>query len=450
MTDPTSESSSTSNLFGLAPSPIDRVLKPLQTFARHSLAGAGILVAATVLAVLVANSPWADAYHHLLETKIRIGVGAEALDASLHHWINDGLMSVFFFLVGLEIKRELLVGELASIRKATFPAIAAVGGMLVPAAIYWSLNPSGPASAGWAVPMATDIAFALGALALLGDRVPIGLKVFLTALAIVDDIGAVIVIAIFYTDTVVWSSLGFGIACIALGGALNAMGVRRSGVYLAVGVVAWIGFIQSGVHATIAAILMAFVIPARTRIDGEDLLRRMDLFAQRLRSEGVPRTTAMNTDAQQHVLARMAETIEHASAPLQRIEHSIAAPVAFVVLPVFAFANAGVSVGSDLGGMLLSPIALGIVLGLTVGKTAGITFSAWLAVKLGVADLPSGVSWTQVIGAATLAGIGFTMALFIASLAFKSPAEVETAKVGILAASMIAGVCGFVIVRRAT
>ncbi len=434
----------------LSARPIDRLLAPLETFAHHSLAGAGLLMAATVVALLWANSPWAHSYHDLLETNIALHVGGSSIVKNLHHWMNDGVMSVFFFYVGLEIKRELLVGELSTLRKATLPAIAAVGGMLVPAAVYYAINAGGEAAHGWGIPMATDIAFALGVLAMLGDRVPIGLKVFLTALAIVDDIGAVVVIAVFYTSSVALGWLGLGVAFVIVSIALSRLGVRNPVTYLMIGLVAWFGFLESGVHATIAALLMAFTIPARTRIDGSDFLARMGVLAEHLEVTGVPTDTAMNSNEQQVLFEKMNQTIDQASAPLQRIELALHGPVTFVVLPMFALANAGVTLDGSIGSELGSPIVIGITGGLVVGKLFGVTLASWIAVKLRIADLPEKVSWSQLMACGLLSGIGFTMALFVAGLAFTEPRMVETAKVGILVASTFAGVAGYAWLRRAT
>jgi NhaA family Na+:H+ antiporter len=423
--------------------PIDRVLSPVQGFLQHRLAGAALLMLATVAAIVIANSPLAHAYHHFLHSHIEVDAGLLGLDYTIHHWINDGLMSVFFFLVGLEIKRELLVGELSSVRKATLPAIAAVGGMVVPAAFYAVLNVGTDTSGGWGVPMATDIAFALGVLALLGDRVPIGAKVFLTALAIVDDIGAVLVIAVFYTNDINMIALAVGFAFLGVAMVFNHLDVRDSFVYLLVGIIVWIAFLKSGIHATIAAILMAFVIPATTRINGRDLVQRIEIITAKLKAMGLPEDTRMNSEDQVHAIHAMSETIEHAQAPLQRIEHDLHGPVTFVVLPVFALANAGVTLSGDITGDLMSPLAMGIVLGLFFGKQIGITLATWLAVKSGLADLPRGVSWKQIHGANILAGIGFTMSLFVSSLAFTSQAHIAQAKIGILSGSILSGLVGY-------
>jgi len=450
MADSESPLTSVTNLFRPATRPIDRLIRPIQTFAKHKLAGAGLLMLATVVALVWANSPWHHAYHHLLETDIAVSLGDASLSKTLHHWINDGLMGIFFFQVGLEIKRELLTGELSSVRKASLPAIAALGGMVVPAGIYLALNLGGPAQGGWGVPMATDIAFALGVLALLGDRISIGLKVFLTALAIVDDIGAVLVIALFYTSDLTVISLLIGLTCLLLSVGLNLAGSRNPIAYFVVGTCAWLAFLDSGIHATIAALLMAFTIPARTRIDGESFLARMEFLLNRLRTIGLPQTTSMNSNAQQHTFEKMNQAIDEASAPLQRIEHAIVGPVTFLVLPIFALANAGVTLHGDMGAVLTSPLVLGIVGGLLIGKTVGIAVSAWIAVKIGVADLPRKVTWMQVVGVGLLGGIGFTMALFVAGLAFDSPEQGEAAKVGILAGSTLAAVIGLLVLRTAT
>lgn len=428
--------------------PIDKLLAPLQTFARHKLAGAGLLMLASVAALIVANSPWGEAYHHFLHTEVGFTLGHTNVNKTLHHWVNDGLMAVFFFVVGLEIKRELLVGELSSARKATLPAIAALGGMIVPALIYYFLNPP-ETQQGWGVPMATDIAFALGVLALLGDRVPLGLKVFLTALAIVDDIGAVVVIAVFYTANLSVSALLLGLACWLVSIVFNKMQVRNPVAYLLVGVAAWLGFLESGVHATIAALLMAFTIPARTRIDGDAFLLRLDILRKKLEKVGVPKSTEVNNAEQQHIFEKMNHIIDDASSPLQRIEHGLAPLVTFIVLPIFAFSNAGVHVEGGLGNALAQPLAYGIIAGLVVGKSIGIFGASWIAVKAGLADLPSGVRWIHVLGVGILGGVGFTMALFIGGLAFSGD-QLETAKVGIMGASLLAGILGFVLLRTTT
>jgi NhaA family Na+:H+ antiporter len=429
--------------------PIEVLLRPLQVFASHKLAGAGLLLLGTVSAVIWANSAWASTYHHLLALEVTVSLGPYSLTKDIHHLINDGLMSVFFFLVGLEIKRELLVGELSTVRRATLPAVAALGGMFTPAAIYLAINHAGPARVGWGVPMATDIAFALGVLAVAGSRVPVGLKVMLTALAIVDDIGAVLVIAIFYTDSIATWSLVAGVMGVGLSMAMNRAGVRSSMVYFLFGLVVWLAFLKSGVHATIAALLMAFTIPARARIDGRKLASKLEAGLQELRTIGLPADRGLNTPEQQRVLDRLARARDAGAAPLQDLEHTIAGIVTFFILPIFALANAGVSLAGLGLESLTDGLALGVILGLLLGKPLGIVGFSFVAVRLGLADLPSGATWTQIAGIGLLGGIGFTMALFIASLAFPTPADLESAKLGVLVASTLAAVAGLAVLLRA-
>ncbi len=439
---------------GASPGPplIDRVLQPFAEFAHTASSGGIVLLVCTAIALAWANSPWAASYHHIWELEVALAAGPLAFRSTLHHLINDGLMAVFFFLVGLEIKREVLIGELASLRQAALPAAAALGGMVVPAAIYAALNAgSSGSAAGWGIPMATDIAFALGVLALLGDRVPAGLKVFLAALAIVDDIGAVLVIALFYTAGVNWAALGMAGALLLLAAGANAAGVRRPSAYALIGVVLWAAVLVSGVHATVAGVLLAMAIPSRTRINEDEFLegarQSVDAFA---RGCG-PETTVLTNGEQQEALLTLENLCEQAQAPLQITERRLHGIVAFFIMPLFALANAGVRLsGGELATALSSPVTLGIVLGLLLGKPLGITVFSWAAVRMGVATLPSRVTWRMIHGAAWLAGIGFTMSLFIAGLAFPGmPDLLAAAKLGILAASLAAGICGWILLRRA-
>jgi NhaA family Na+:H+ antiporter len=408
-----------------------------------------VLLICTVVALAWANSPWAGSYHRLWEIPLTVGVGSRVLTLSLHHWINDGLMAVFFFLVGLEIKREMLVGELASLRHAALPIAGAIGGMLLPAAIYAAFNATGPGAAGWGIPMATDIAFAVGVLALLGPRVPLSLKVFLVALAIVDDIGAVMVIAFFYTSTISWAAIGTAAAVLAVLSACNAAGVRRPSVYSLLGVLLWAAVLASGVHATIAGVLLAMTVPSSTRINEDEFLRRGRAILDDFERACSPATTVLTNADQQHAIHEMEIAGEQAQAPLLRIEQKLHGVVAFGIMPLFALANAGVHFGADLFGTLSIPVTLGIVLGLVIGKPLGITLIAWLATRLGAAALPSGIRWRALHGVSWLGGIGFTMSLFIAGLAFRSsPALLDSAKVGILAASLAAGLVGWIMLRR--
>jgi NhaA family Na+:H+ antiporter len=435
----------------LPPPLIERVLQPFAQFAHTASSGGIVLLVCTVIALVWANSPWHASYHHLWETEIALGVGGAAFRMSLHHLINDGLMAVFFFLVGLEIKREMLIGELASLQKAALPAAAALGGMVVPAALYALLNVGGPGSPGWGIPMATDIAFALGVLALLGNRVPAGLKVFLAALAIVDDIGAVLVIAFFYTGGVQWTALMAAGALLLLAIGANAAGVRRPWAYSLIGVALWAAVLASGVHATIAGVLLAMAIPSRTRINEDEFLHRAQQSVRSFEEGCGPGTTVLTNQKQQEALLTLETLCEQAQAPLQAAERKLHGIVAFGIMPLFALANAGVNLtGIDIGAALTDRVTLGIILGLVLGKPIGITLFSWLAVRLGFGELPGGVNWRLIHGAAWLGGIGFTMSIFVAGLAFPgAPTLLTDAKLGILTASLIAGTCGWLLIRTA-
>ena len=426
---------------------VRRVVMPFQDFFRTEAASGIVLLACAAVALVWANSPLGESYFHLWETHLVVGGGPIELDFSLHHWINDGLMAVFFFMVGLEIKREVLVGELASPKKAAFPIAAAIGGMVVPALIYVAFNSGTPELQGWGTPMATDIAFALGVLALLGTRAPVGLKIFLAALAIVDDLGAVLVIALFYSGGLDWTMLLYaGITMIVLFGA-NRGGIRRPAVYAVLGVVLWYFFLQSGVHATIAGVLLATTIPARTRINVPDFVDATRDYLQQFEADGLrPDPRHPLTGRQEAALEHIEEAAESVQSPLLSIEHAIVPWVAFGIMPLFALANAGVALEPEVLGGVTSPVVLGIALGLMVGKPIGVGLFAWGSVKLGLAGYPAGVRPMHLVGVGFLAGIGFTMALFIAGLAFEGT-TLELAKLGVLGASTVAGVVGYLILR---
>lgn len=415
--------------------PIEVLTSPFVRFAKMEATGGILLLAGTLAALLWANSPWESSYHGLWHTQVSIGIGRLTLSESRHEWINDGFMSIFFFLVGLEIKREVLIGELSSLRQAAFPIIAALGGAIVPALIYVSVAHGGDAQKGWGIPMATDIAFALGVLALLGSRVPVSLKIFVTALAIVDDIIAVLVIAVFYTDRIHLLSLAAGLGGVALCFGANLLGIRKPAVYAVIGVFVWCAVLKSGVHATVAGVLLAFTIPARTYIDRDLFLKRgrwlLDMFA-------TSRPNSLEAHSAIHSLEASCELIE---SPLHRIEHYLHPWVSFLVMPVFAFANAGVRILGNVQAAGKHPVTLGVVLGLFVGKPIGIWFFAWIAAKTRLATLPEELSWKKIFGAGWLCGIGFTMSLFIASLAFGEGHLLDMSKIGILAASVAAGIC---------
>jgi Na+:H+ antiporter, NhaA family len=430
--------------------PVERIVRPFQDFAHKQSSGGIVLIAATAIALLWANSPWTESYAALWHTKLTVGVGDLSLSKDLTHWINDGLMAVFFLVVGLEIKREILVGELSSVRNAALPVAAALGGAVVPALIYLAINAGAAGSAGWGIPMATDIAFALGVLALLGEKAPVGLKVFLTALAIVDDIVAVIVIALFYTSEIAWGALGTGAVFLGALILANLLGVDRTLVYAVLGVGLWLCFLLSGVHATIAGVLLALTVPAVSFMDPGAFLERSRYVLDRFQKAGEKGENVLANDERQAALHALNHAAHKLEPPLHELEHALNPWVVFAIMPIFALANAGVQLGGGIVEALTSPVALGIVLGLVVGKQLGVTLFAWLAVRSGVAELPEGVGWRHVYGAGWLAGIGFTMSLFITDLAFSEGSLVEDAKLGILCASLIAGAVGWTILRGAS
>ena len=417
------------------------LLRPFVRFYRMESASGILLMLSAVIALAWANSPWSEAYFHLWELPIGLRVGNLDLTKSLHHWINDGLMGLFFFVVGLELKREMLLGELASPKRAALSITAAAGGMIVPALLYALLNRGGTGAAGWGIPMATDIAFALGVLTLLGKRVPLSLKVFVTAVAIVDDLGAVLVIALFYTAQISWLALGIAAALLLLMVLGNRLGIRSPAPYLVVGIGVWLALLQSGIHATLAGVLAALTIPARSTIDAAEYLHRAQLYLAEFQ-EDVQHDRKVPTADQRDAVHSLEVASRQLDAPLMRLERMMHPWVAFGVMPVFALANAGVAIGDDLVATMASPITLGVMLGLLLGKPVGILTASWIAVRAGVALLPSGTNWRQLAAVGLLCGIGFTMSLFIASLAFALPEALDRAKLGILAASLIAGVLG--------
>jgi NhaA family Na+:H+ antiporter len=421
--------------------PIEKIVRPFQEFAELESSAGILLIACTVVALLWANSPWANSYFHLWHIEIMAAFGGGRMAHPLHFWINDGLMALFFLLVGLEIKREMLVGELASFGKAALPIAGAVGGMLVPAGFYVLCNHGRPGAAGWGIPVATDIAFALGLLALLGDRVPGSLKVFLAALAIVDDIGAVLVIAFFYTEQISWTSLGVaGLFFIALIVA-NRSGARNPLIYVILGLGLWLAFLHSGIHATVAGVLLAATIPARGRIDGRAFLSRSqkNLDEFRCAEEPAARSTALH---------QLVDDCAAAEAPMLRFEHALAPWIKHFVMPIFALANAGVVLSGGAVRELARPLGLGILCGLILGKPIGIVFFSWLATKTRLATMLQNIGWLQIAGVGILGGVGFTMSLFVANLAFAGTPQVEAAKMSILVASILAGAAGMIVLAR--
>ncbi len=423
----------------------DRVVRPFQLFAQRQASGGLVLLGCASLALAWANSPWTWAYEQMLGVPLGISLGEQMLRLELRHWINDGLMAIFFFGVGLEIKREFLVGELAERRKAMLPIMAAIGGMVVPALIYAGFNFNGAGAKGWGIPMATDIAFALGALAVLGSRIPEALKVFLVALAIVDDLGALLVIAIFYTASIEWRGVALIVALLlALWGA-NRIGARRGSIYLLLGLGLWAGFFMSGLHPTLAGVLTALFVPARVKIAPHALPRVIhrgadDIEAQALGNE----PDAMDPD-RVAIIGAIGGTLDAATAPLQRLEHMVQPWVTYGILPAFGLFNAGVAIDAEVLRTLPTAVPLGIMVGLVLGKSFGIGLASWRAVTTGLAELPKGATWRQLIGTAFLAGIGFTMALFISGLAFAGTDFEREAQLAILIGSLLAAAIGIAI-----
>lgn len=428
--------------------PIEKLLAPFQRFLKAQATSGILLLAVTLVALIWANSAWAESYHDLWHLKLKFELADFSISESLHWWINDALMAAFFFLVGLEIKREILVGELSSRNQAALPIAAAIGGMIVPAVFFSVFNFGGDGQRGWGVPMATDIAFAVGVLALLGDRVPLSAKVFLTALAIVDDIGASMVIALFYTDELSWWSLAVAGCFFLVMLIANRAGFRSPLAFFLLGLGVWFGFLKSGVHPTLSGIIGAMAIPARVRINASQFLRQSRSSIEMFEQAGLTGDNVLTSSRQRGALHSLETAVHHAETPLQRLEHVMHSWVLFVIMPLFALANAGVSLSGDLASTFIDPVALGIIAGLVLGKPIGIVGFSWLAVQLGVATLPSSVSWRWITGLACLAGIGFTMSLFIAGLAFVDESQLKTAKLAILSASLVAGAVGWLILRQ--
>lgn len=419
-------------------------------YIKEESLGGILLIISTIIALIWANS--SESYHHFWhEIYIHFSVGDFTINHSIGHWINDGLMAIFFFTVGLEIKREVMGGELSTLKKASLPIVAALGGMLVPALIYAAFNYNHPQfSSGWGIPMATDIAFALGLMALLGDKVNINLKIFLTALAIADDLGAILVIAIFYTESIDINELitAFGFMAVLI--AANKFGVRRTAFYALVGLFGvWTSFLFSGVHATIAGVLIALTIPARPKINEVQFISNIKKKIQKFEDTN-PNEVSLLTSNQAHIIEDIDSLADDAHTPLQKLEHSLHPITSFFILPIFALANAGIHVEGKIADMLISPIALGITAGLVLGKVIGITAFSWVAIKLKIAKLPQGTNWREITGASMLAGIGFTMSIFVAELAFDDAKVIQMAKIGIFAASIIAAILGLSLLSKSS
>ena len=430
--------------------PVDRwIIDPLSRFISNSTTSGIVLFSSAAVALVLSNSPWSEEFKQLWKHQVSIGYDEYILSKDLQHWINDGLMALFFFVVGLELKREIIAGELSSLKKAALPVAAAIGGMLLPALVYLIFNHTGDTVHGWGIPMATDIAFALGVLYLLGDRVPLSLKIFLTVLAITDDIGAVLVIAFFYTSDINFISLLTGAGFMAVLVFANWMGVRNTIFYGVVGIAGlWLAFIMSGVHATIAGVLAAFTIPATVKVSAGFFTQKSEQLLAQFKSAEV-NTLPTVSNEQFKILSKIAKFSEQALTPLQRIEHAMHPFVAFIIMPIFALSNAGVELTSNFTTQIQSPIAAGIFFGLLVGKVFGVVGVVYLMLRLKWAVLPQGVNMWHMWGAGFLAAIGFTMSLFISGLAFRQEDYAVQAKLGVLAASLVASVIGYFIIRIA-
>ncbi|MCG6976206.1 MAG: Na+/H+ antiporter NhaA [Acidiferrobacterales bacterium] len=422
----------------------DQIATPFEEFIHNQASSGLVLIVCAIIALVVANSPLAKFYEHLQHLPFAIQLGSWELKKSLHHWINDGLMAIFFFVVGLEIKREILVGELADIRKAVLPVTAAIGGMVVPALVYVAFNAGGDIQ-GWGIPMATDIAFAVGLMVLLGGSIPRSLITFLVALAIVDDLGAVTVIALFYTENINLLSLAAAAGTVVILIGFNLVGIRHPIPYFLVAVLLWIAMLYSGVHATLAGVIGALTVPARPKYHARFFSDHVRTLMDRFDESYKPEESIISNEQQRALLQTLENATVKAESPLQRLEHQFHLPVAFLIIPIFALMNAGNPIQLDgIGETLSHPVTLGIITGLVLGKLVGIAGFSWLIIKLGIARLPNGASMSQIVGVAMFGGIGFTMSIFIADLAFTGNAELlVSAKTGILLASLIAGLSGF-------
>lgn len=421
-----------------------QLVEPVRLFLRTEAGGGILLLLAAVVAIAWANSPWDQHYFDLLDKRIALSTPWFDIDEDLHHWVNDGLMAIFFFVVGLEIKREVVRGELASPSRAALPAVAALGGLIVPALIFLSFTGSGRGSEGWGIPIATDIAFAVGVLALLGNRIPFGLKVFLLALAIVDDLGAIAVIAVFYTDDMAAGWLAGALVCVAVILLAQRAGVRNVNAYVIMGVALWITVLQSGVHATLAGVVLGLLTPAYSYYSRDRYMGTLAELGERYDAalrEG-------NDELASSILLQVEAVSRDTESPLDRLEHAVHPWSSYVVIPIFALANAGLVITADsVTAAVESSVTHGIIAGLLAGKVAGVLLATWLTVRLGIAALPQGVTWPQVGGVAILAGIGFTVSLFVTDLAYTDPGLIDEARAGVFVASIVAGVTGFLFLR---
>jgi NhaA family Na+:H+ antiporter len=426
---------------------VQRFIRPVQAFIETEVAGGIVLLAGAVLALVWANSPWSQSYRELIGTVLSVDLGVWSRSMDLKHWINDGAMTLFFFLVGLEIKRELAIGELATVRRAIVPIAGAIGGMVAPALIFVAIVDDPDLRQGWGVAIATDIAFALGILALLGNRIRPGLKIFLLGLAIVDDILAILVIAVFYTETLALAPLGLALAMLGVAYVLQRVGIWHLAPYVALGFVGWVALLESGVHPTIGGVAFGALTPTRAWYHWDGFVDAAERLLDHVRAAPRSADHVSLHEREMHTLLQMQSVASSTLSPLDRLEHALLPVVSFGIVPVFAFANAGVSLGGGtLGEAVTTSVMWGVLLGLTLGKPIGILAAVWLTVRAG-ASLPSGSGWRALLGASMLAGIGFTVSLFIAELAFGGTERLTAAKLGILGASLAAGGAGYVFLR---
>ncbi len=421
-----------------------KVSTPLEHFIHAQTTTGIILMCMTIVALILANSPLTQDYARFFHTEVELNIGSWHLSHNIHHWINDGLMAIFFFMIGLEIKRNILVGELSNIKVAMLPILSAIGGMAMPALIYIAINRGGDGVVGWGIPMATDIAFAISALVLLGNRVSSSLVTFLIALAIVDDLGAVVVIAVFYTEQIHLIPLALAGVSFLFMIVFNRFGIHMILPYFIAGIAMWLFMLESGVHATIAGVIAALAIPSRPKMTPHDFTSHTKNLLQEYDNYPIATDYSLH-EKQKAILINIKDRIDSIGSPAARLEHELHLPVSLIVIPLFALANAGISIDfSSIGSTIMEPVALGIICGLILGKVLGIAGVAWLAIKLGIAKLPEGSTMSQVFGVAFLGGIGFTMSIFVADLAFiGNEAFIFQAKIGILSASLIAGLFGY-------
>jgi len=425
-----------------------QVFIPFRNFIKREEFGGILLLIFTVIALVWANSPWYNSYKNLWQMDVVIHIGTITVSQSIINLINEGLMAIFFFVIGLELKREILAGALSSVKQASLPIAAAIGGMIVPAIIYTFFNLKKAGSPGWGIPMATDIAFALGVLSLLGKKVPFSLKVFLTAIAVVDDIGAVVVIAFCYTTEIFWEGLFSGTIFFLMLITLNHMGIRNIALFGLLGICFWFCLLGSGIHATIAGILAAFTIPVKNKFSTRYFMLKNKIFMDELVGLDNSCDDLLNNRRQHSIMSEIESICRNVESPLISTEQKLHPWVTYFIIPLFALANAGVNLSGEPGCIVGHPVSVGIITGLLLGKQIGIVLGAWMMIKLNLSSLPHGVSWSQLYGVSWLGGIGFTMSLLITNLAFIDPSNLYFAKVGILSASILAAITGWIILKN--